>query len=491
MTDLTVKVEEAIKAPLDELKHVIKSNTEEFNQTAESLKTKLANLETETKSYGTEFGDTKAKVSEISAALADLTEQNQKANAAIDRLTAEIKAPGGDTRDEDAVVKSRFGRDVRELTLKQHTAEFLRTKHFGEDDDADEFDATKIPDDAVEAYRKAVKLFWSKAMRTRAAIPMVEHSMTNDELKAIEPLLMKKSISTVSHGSRYWLTNEMYGEIIACYDEATDLSRLFSQVSISRGAIEVMKDNDVEKRALFKCEIDCEPGKAADTPRGPGTEVIPTFELYDRECITHTMLEDSEIDLESWLVPRVAEGFSRGRNEKFMWGNGTTEPKGLLQPGNHIEMPSTSIANSPAGQFTWQHLRIMPFQLAKKFQAQGSYMFSRDALMALFTIADGDGKPMIDQYLMTSNDGVMRLWGYPVTQVDQLPNYLSSSGVPVVGAKPIGFGAWHAAYLVVNRKGFFVVRDPAYNPCGVTWHFGQRVGGGVLCENASVFLRIV
>lgn len=489
MTDMTLKgIEDAVKANLGELQDVIKAAKGEFHSTAEVLKSKHAELETEAKRYGAEFGETKAKVTEIAGHMADTQEKMQKAIAAIDKITAELKAPRG-APGSDQIVKSRYGRKVEELTRKGHYDAFLRTKHFGEDDQAKEFDSSAVTDDGLTAYQKASSLFWNKVMRTPARVPMVEHALTSDEIKALDPLLIKKTISTISHGSRYWLTNEMYGEIIACYDEVTDLSRLFSQVAISRGAIEVMKDNDVEKRALFKCEIDCTPGRNP-TPTAPGTVIIQTHELYDQECITHTMLEDSEINLESWLVPRVAEGFSRGRNEKFMRGTGVNEPEGLLRPGKHIEMPLRSLDGSPAGQFTWKHLRIMPFQVAKKFQAQGSYMFARDALMSLFTMSDGHGKPLIDNHITVGADGIMRLWGYPLVQIDQLDNYQDTDGDPVVDAKPIGFGAWHAAYLVVDRKGFFVIRDPAYNPCGVTWHFGQRTGGGVLCENASTFLKI-
>lgn len=498
MTDMKVLVEGAVKAGLDEAQTVIKSVKEEFSKTAEALKAKQADLDTETKKFGGEFGETKAKVAEITKEMADQAERLQKAVAAIDKLTAEMKAPRGAANDGSEIVKSRSGRIVPELTRKQHAIEFAKSRYFGESDSdsISPFNAAGVTDDHVAAYKAATDLFWGKVMRAPARAQMVEHVLTPDEIKTLDPLLIKKTISTISHGSRYWLTNEMYGEIISCYDEVTDLSRLFSQISISRGGLEVMKDNDVEKRALFRCELDCSPGRNP-TPAVPGTVVIQTHEMYDFECITHTMLEDSEIDLESWLVPRVAEGFSRGRNEKFLWGTGTNEPEGLLRPGKHIEMPITPIAGSPAGHFTWQHLRIMPFQLAKKFQSQGSYMMARDALMSLFTMADGDGHPLIDRYLQIGADGVMRLWGYPIVQVDQLQNYLSTNTdvdgnlLPLVGSKPIGFGAWHAAYLVVDRKGFFVIRDPAYNPCGVTWHFGQRTGGGVLCENATCFLRVV
>ena len=130
--------------------------------------------------------------------------------------------------------------------------------------------------------------------------------------------------------------------------------------------------------------------------------------------------------------------------------------------------------------------------LPKRFQSNGSYIMSRDALMSLFTMADGHGKPMVDGWLAVGADGLMRLWGYPVFQIDQLANYLDTASppAPVTGSKPVGFGSWADAYLIVNRLGFFVLRDPAYNPCGVTWHFGMRVGGDVLCPNASVFLKV-
>lgn len=485
MTDMTVVVKEAVAAQTSELikqisekNEVVAKSVSEIMALAKAADEKAADARKELSVYGSRFGDTDNKLKEIADKIATDQETMQKAVQAIERLKEEMDKPRGGGEDEKAAIE-----------MRKHFSEFSKVKHFGEVDKPGDFDAASVTDAKAKGYNAALSVFWNKAMRLPNRFQHIEQGMTRDEIAAIEPLVMTKTISTITHGNRFWLSNEMYGQVIACYDEVTDLSRMFAQVSISRGAIEVMKDNDVEKRALFRCELDCTPGRG-NTPALPGSVVIPTFELYDSECITHTMIEDSEIDLEGWLVPRVAEGFTRGRNEKFMNGTGKDEPEGLLRAGNHVELESASINGSAAGQFTWQHLRIMPFHLPKKFQAGGSYMFSRDALMSMFTMADAQNRPLIDGAVTVDANGVMRLWGYPLVQVDQMSNYLDNSSQPIVNSKPIGFGAWDKAYLVVDRKGFFVLRDPSYNVCGVTWHFGQRVGGGVLCPNASVFLKI-
>lgn len=486
MTDMTVVVKEAVAAQTAELvkqlgekNDVVKRSIEEIQALAKAADDKAADARKELATYGTRFGDTDAKLKEIADKIATDHAEMQKAVQAIERMQEELSRPRGGSDDDKAVQE-----------LCKSFGEFAKIKHYGEVDKPGDFDGKAVTEEKAKAYQAALGVFWNKAMRLPNRFQHIEQGMTRDEIAAIEPLVMTKTISSITHGNRFWLSNEMYGQVIACYDEVTDLSRLFSQVSISRGAIEVMKDNDVEKRALFRCELDCAPGRN-NTPALPGSIVIPTHELYDSETITHTMIEDSEVDLEGWLVPRVAEGFTRGRNEKFMNGKGgQEEPEGLLRPGNHIELASASINGSAPGQFTWQHLRIMPFHLPKKFQAAGSYMFSRDALMSMFTMADAQNRPLIDGAVTVDANGVMRLWGYPLVQVDQMSNYLDEDSAPVVNSKPIGFGAWASAYLVVDRKGFFVLRDPSYNVCGVTWHFGQRVGGGVLCPNASVFLKI-
>lgn len=482
MTDMTVEIKGAVQAAVADLKSEQKKGIETIQEMARDLAQKHEDAKAELKTFGAKFGDTDAKIVEFAKMITDQADQLQKQHQAIEKLNAELKNP---TRPEHQTDKEQ------EVQLK-HLSKFLAARHYGET--LNEKDDTPPPAGSLEelaVYEAAKQMFWN-AMRLPANVRNVQDVFRHEEMKKLEPLMMRKSISTFSHGNRFWLQNEMSDRIIHCYDDVTDLSMLFDSVSISRGAIEMMVDNDVDKRALFKCEMNTNPPRNP-TPALPGTLVIPTFEMHDSECITHTMLEDSEIDIESWLVPRVALGFSRGRNHMFMWGNGVEQPHGLMRPGAHLEMALSPIGGSAAGAITWQHLRILPFQLAKRFHARGSYMMARDAIMSLFTLADGQGRPLVDNFLQVGTDGIMRLWGYPVFQIDQLQDYLNATvapAVPMTGAKPIGFGSWSDAYMIVNRLGFFVVRDPAYNPAGVTLHFGQRVGGGVLCPNASVFLKV-
>ena len=479
MTDQTkIDLEGVIKTSLEELKGNVAKNIEDVMKMTRETQDQVKRAEDEAKKYGSEFGDTKSKVSELSSKLAEIVGGMEKQAAAIERLNQELKGAGGKKEPEASDIETKAARD------------FMAVRHYGEAADAstvDKFDEDSVTAEQVQAYTKAAKLFWSKVMRTPARVRMVEHELVHDEMKLLEPLIARKSISTVTHGNRFWLMPEMSDRIIRCYDETTDLSRLFSTMDISRSSVVMMKDNDVSKRALFRCELDCSPGRNP-TPPLPGTVEIATHELHDSECITHQMMEDAEIDLMAWLIPRISEGFTRGRNETFLNGDGNGKPKGLMFPGNHIEVPMAALS--------WQFIRALPFMLPKRFQAKGSYMMARDMIQALFTMSDGVGRPIFDQFVRFGANGEMMLDGYLVHQIDQLSNYLTTAGAPPVaspniGAKPLGFGAWQDAYLIVNRKGFFALRDPAYNACGVTWHFGQRVGGDVLCENASLFAKVV
>jgi HK97 family phage major capsid protein len=482
-----VDIKDAVKATLDDIKSAIGAQKAEFDGARSALDAKIADLAKEAKTYGSGFGDTKAKVDEIAKAMADISGSMQKHASAIERINADLKAPGRGTSLDDS-----GGKESKEAKTAKAARRMYAVKHYGDAPagaSVDEFDETAVNADLVKAYNAARDVFWRRVVRVPKNWTTVESVLAPEDSKALDPLRINKSISTISHGNRFWLPTEMADMIVQCYDDVTDLSLVFSEMWISRGAVEIPRDNDVNKRALFKCELDCAPVRGG-TPAVPGTVTIQTHEMHDSECVTHTMLEDSEIDIEGWLVPRVAEGFSRGRNEKFMWGQGNGEPEGLMRPGNHLEFPTTALPGGAGGQFTWQHLRVMPFQVPKRFQAGGSYMFSRDALMSLFTMSDANGRPLMDGQI-TTDDGITRLWGIPAMQIDQLHNYLNAAGTaPEIGSKPIGFGDWESAYLIVNRHGFFALRDPAYSPCGVTWHFGARCGGGVLCHNATVFLKI-
>ena len=472
MTDLTIKSgsAEELKGYLDTLVAKIQATKTEMTSMLHERDAKQGQLADEVKRFGSEFGDTKAKLGDMAQKLADSLGQLTKAQDAIDRITADMHKPHDvKTSDESAA-------------QRKHAVEFYKLKHHAMDTmDAKSrpFDAASVTDDKVTAYDHATKA-WARFLRAPSSEKHPQMNMTADEVKGI---------STLTHGNAMWLPMEMSSQMIECFEQETDLAQFFSSISISGAGIQMLRKGDVTGRAVWRCEADCTQ-KALEITQ-PGLLTIVPGELSATVCATHSMLEDSAVDLEGIISRECAEQFVNSRNDAFFGGSGNGMPNGGLKPGQHLEMPSGQVAGTPSGEFSWQDLVAMKWTHQPRFRSNRSWFMHRDAIAATMTMSDGNGRPIYSEQTINA-DGVPSLLGLPMRDVTQMPGYLDAAGDKVIGSKPIALGDWKKWYLVVERKGFSVLRDPYSQAiCGIVWHFTQKVGGDVLCPEAAIFLKIV
>jgi HK97 family phage major capsid protein len=76
-----------------------------------------------------------------------------------------------------------------------------------------------------------------------------------------------------------------------------------------------------------------------------------------------------------------------------------------------------------------------------------------------------------------------RLLGRPVEIDEEMPG-------PAAGNLAIAFGDFRAGYLINDRIGVRVLRDPYTNKPYVMFYVTRRVGGGLLDPNAFKVLKI-
>ena len=107
-------------------------------------------------------------------------------------------------------------------------------------------------------------------------------------------------------------------------------------------------------------------------------------------------------------------------------------------------------------------------------------MLNRSTLAALRKFKDADGNYL---WQPSAQPGApARLMGYPVTEAEEMP--------PIdVGAHAIAFGDFRRAYLIVDRVGVRVLRDPYSAKPYVLFYTTKRVGGGVQDFDAVKFLK--
>ena len=137
---------------------------------------------------------------------------------------------------------------------------------------------------------------------------------------------------------------------------------------------------------------------------------------------------------------------------------------------------------TPAGQFNWQDLVLLKYQVPTTFQGAGtSYLMNSNTFGLTLTMSDAMGRPIMLASPLQAGQYIIA--GSPVVIANQMPD-------AVPGATPVAFANWKQLYMVVNRKAVTMQQDPYSAGFCILFKFEARIGGAPLCTNAGRLLRI-
>jgi HK97 family phage major capsid protein len=233
-------------------------------------------------------------------------------------------------------------------------------------------------------------------------------------------------------------------------------------------------------------------GETAARPETTTPEFGPmTFtpgELYANPAATQQMLDDAEVNLEQWLSDEVETEFSYQEGIAFVSGNGTNKPFGFLTyvtgAANAAVNPLGAIEAKVAASATLlstDELIDLVYMLPQVMQQNARFVLNRNGLGTARKLKDGDGNYIWQPSFQVGQPS--QLLGYPVTEMAAMPNIAA-------GAVPIAFGDFRRGYLVVDRTGVRVLRDPYSNKPYVMFYTTKRVGGGVQDPQAIKALKM-
>lgn len=205
---------------------------------------------------------------------------------------------------------------------------------------------------------------------------------------------------------------------------------------------------------------------------------FPTAELYAMPAATQALLDDAYTDIDEWLADEVQDAFSTQENTAFISGTGTNQPKGLLgytavADASHSWGNIGYVASGGAGAFASgeevERLLDLIYAVKPGFRANARFVMNRRTLSALRKVKDGDGR-----YIFAPGLGgeASSLLGFPITEIEDMPDIAAN-------ATPIAFGDFRRGYLIVDRQGARVLRDPYSAKPYVLFYTTKRVGGGV------------
>jgi len=347
--------------------------------------------------------------------------------------------------------------------------------------------ATSRLNTAIEGVEAKLRLIEANANRVSG-----DSEAADAEFKSFRDYLITRDVKSMSAGSAtdgaVTIPKTIHGQVLGYLHENTVMRQLATVVSTSTPDYNFPVQTS---GAGAEWTGETTARNTTDTPKIENVKP-PVGELTARALITQTLLEDSQYDLQPWLVNSLGEKFDESTGNAFMSGNGTNQPKGLLTY-------ATSAVTDKAGTRpfgTFQHIasgtsaalgdleKLIDLTMAVKpaFRKNAVFVMTRATLGAYRKVKGSDGQFVWQPSLQAGTPST--LLGYPVYEDE------SMGEAGTAGALAVAFGDFKRGYVIVDRVSMGVTVDPySFDPY-IAIKARTRVGGAALDTGAIKFLKL-
>lgn len=216
---------------------------------------------------------------------------------------------------------------------------------------------------------------------------------------------------------------------------------------------------------------------------------FPTMELYAMPAATQALLDDAAVDIDQWIADEVRVAFAEQEGTAFVSGNGSSKPRGFL---DYTKVANSSwswgnigtISTGADGAFPSTNpadkLIDLVYAVKAGYRANAHFVMNRATQSVVRKMKDGDGAYL---WQPSAKPGeASTLIGFPVAESEDMPDIAADS-------YSIAFGDFRRGYLIVDRVGIRVLRDPYSAKPYVLFYTTKRVGGGVQDFDAIKLLK--
>ncbi|MFM1815268.1 MAG: hypothetical protein RLZ98_1963 [Pseudomonadota bacterium] len=216
---------------------------------------------------------------------------------------------------------------------------------------------------------------------------------------------------------------------------------------------------------------------------------FPTMELYAMPAATQALLDDSAVDIDQWIAEEVRVAFAEQEGTAFVNGDGVNKPKGLLDyptvaNGSWSHGNIGTVSTGAAGAFPAVNpqdvLVDLVYQVKAGYRANAHFVMNRATQSVVRKMKDADGNYLWQPSLAPGEAST--LMGFPVAEAEDMPDIAADETA-------IAFGDFRRGYLIVDRVGIRVLRDPYSAKPYVLFYTTKRVGGGVQDFDAIKLLK--
>ena len=213
------------------------------------------------------------------------------------------------------------------------------------------------------------------------------------------------------------------------------------------------------------------------------------FDLYAAPAATQSLLDDALVNIDEWLATEVDDAFAAQETNAFINGDGVNKPKGLLaysagadsgQAWNQLGYLATGVAGGFPAAAPTDKLIDLIYTPKVQYRAGGRFVMNRRTVSAVRKFKDNSGNYIWNAALQPGASAT--LLGYPVSEIENMPDVAAN-------AYAMAFGDFKRGYLIVDRAGVRVLRDPYSAKPNVLFYTTKRVGGGVQNFDAIKLLK--
>lgn len=204
---------------------------------------------------------------------------------------------------------------------------------------------------------------------------------------------------------------------------------------------------------------------------------------------TASLLDDSAVNIDEWLAEEVRVAFAEQEGTAFITGDGVNKPKGFLTYPT-VSNASWSwgsigtIATGVSGAFPTSNagdvLIDLTYSVKAGYRGNAHFVMNRATQAQVRKLKDGDGAYLWQPSIEPGQ--APTLMGFPIAEAEDMPDIAANS-------LSIAFGDFRRGYLIVDRVGIRVLRDPYSAKPYVLFYTTKRVGGGVQDFDAIKLLR--
>ncbi|MBF8246867.1 MAG: phage major capsid protein [Rickettsia sp.] len=283
-----------------------------------------------------------------------------------------------------------------------------------------------------------------------------------------------KSLNSSENSGGALIKNDLYSQIIKAISEKSVIRNLASIENISGSFLEIVKENGEFSSGW----VDEQEARDVTENSTLVKQKIFLHELYAQPKTTQKLIEDSEIDLETWIKDNIVNSFIKLENQAFIHGDGNKKPFGILHYQNDPEIHNIEITND----INTDSLLSMINSLKESFLTNAHFLVNRITLSKIQSLKDNNGR-FIWQHSL-SDSFAQTIFGIPVICCSHMPD-VQRNQLPIILAD------FKSAYKIVDKSEISLVRDPYTEKPFIKFYTVKRVGGDIVNKKALVFGKII